>query len=1104
MNDPQQITSAISALENQRALLGDVAVDAAISALRAQLASLQSTSEATLRLAGERKLVTVMFADISGFTSLSEKHDPEVVRALMNACFNQLVPVVQEYEGTVDKFIGDEIMALFGAPKALERHAELACNAALDLFEALRKFNRSNGTTLDLHIGINTGLVIAGGIGSEGRQEYSVMGDAVNLAARLKDAATRGEIFVGSEVHALTSQFFDFHPLPPLRLKGKNELVRTFRLQGRKANPGSGRDGALRSTLIGREAELRALNALFFDLKKGKGSRISIIGEAGIGKSRLMAEIQNQLGGTALWVEGRSLSYTRQRAYQPALEIMSRLLNVPAATDGEQFKALLLADLEKALPGEGKTRLPFLCRMMQLPLSEEEETAVRYLNANALREKIFSAFTSYLSAKSQQKPMVLVWEDLHWADPSSLALIEQAMGLCDTCPIVILLVFRPRREERIWQLHEQSQAKYGENYHAFELEPLASTDTATLVRNLIHVENIAPEVECIILEKAEGNPFFTEELLRSLLDNGMLYLEGSMIKASENLDSLAIPGTLQGVIASRIDRLEDADKQTLQTASVLGRIFRETILAALLASVKRDAALPPSLHRLVERELLRQREQEEAATHGYIFKHAVTHDVAYNSLLLADRKTLHRLAGETIEKLAGDHLDDFAESLAYHYERADQQEKAVHFLKLAAGHAKKVHSNEEAVELYRRAIRQAEELVQKDNAAQWRQLLSELLENQGDILKLTGQTEQARAALSLASQYLAENDWIDRARILRKTGMTYQAVSQFNSIFEYFKNARELLEQWTGDVKSGGNLKLPPDLDKPFDWWNEWIELSIEQMLANYWISRTAEMQALAQALEPHIERYGSPVQQARFYQNLAALDFRLDDYLLTGETVNTAQKAVNICLTASDLQMTSVAQFFLGFALLWNNKPEESILVLNRSLELSRQTGDIIIQARNLTYLAVAHRRLNQLADADFFVRKALDTSQRAGMFEYMGTAFANLAWLAWKNGEPEQAETLGGQALDAWAKVAQNHSSLVFVWTAAFPLAAHFCQRGNLPKCIEYFEMMLLPGRKRFEPELAERMAEVVAKFRASGASQLHGEVAEVLEMGERYRYL
>jgi class 3 adenylate cyclase/tetratricopeptide (TPR) repeat protein len=1094
MNDPLQIESAIRALESQRAILGEVAVEAALAALRAQLASLKKNSETTIRLAGERKLVTVMFADISGFTALSEKHDPEVVRALMNGCFDQLVPIVQEYEGTVDKFIGDEIMALFGAPKAHERHAELACSAALDMFEAIRKFNLSNGTELALHIGINTGLVIAGGIGSEGRQEYSVMGDAVNLAARLKDAATSGEIFVGSEVHALTNHFFEYHPLPPLRLKGKNELVRTFRLQGKKAIRGTSREGTLRSQLIGREIELQALTKLLFDLKSGKGSRISIIGEAGIGKSRLMTEIQNQIDKDTLWIEGRSLPYTRQRAYQPALEILSRLMNIPTGTDAEQLKVMLIADLTQTFGAEGYSWLPIFCRMMQLPLSEEEDISVRYLNANALREKVFSAFITYIAAKAQKTPLILVWEDLHWADPSSLALIEHTLSLCETCPLAMVLVFRPRKEERIWQVHEQSQEKFGEHYHAFQLEPLLSSDTATLVRNLIHVENLDPEVERIILEKAEGNPFFTEELLRSLLDNGMLYLEGKMIKTSENLDTLAIPGTLQGVIASRIDRLGDADKQTLQTASVLGRIFRETVLTELLSLVKNDAHLPPSLQRLVDREMLRQRQQEEAETHGYIFKHAVTHDVAYNSLLLADRKILHRLAGETIEKLASEDLSDSAESLAWHYERADQQEKAVYYLKLAAGYAKKVHSNEEAVELYRRAIKQAEELVQKDNAVQWRQMLSELLENQGDILKLTGQVEQARTVFAQVNEYLDEKNRIgsaiSSARIQRKIGMSYQALTRFQIVSEHFHKANDILNQWTGD--------------KPSEWWHEWIELSLEHMLAHYWVNKTTEMQELAQSLRSPIESFGNAAQKARFYQNLVAINFRLEAYLLSDETVNIAQKSVNTCLLSKDLQMISVTHFFLGFALLWNNKLEESIAVLNQSLELANQTGDVILKSRNLTYLAVVHRRLSNVGETEVYAHKSMNIAQQVGMFEYMGTASANFAWLAWKNKEYDKVETLGKQAFSYWEKLTES-LSLAFSWTAAFPLAALFFMRGNLHKSIEYFEIMLVPGRKRLEPELEQRMKEVVALSKSSiNNPQLHQEVKSVLEMAEQYRYL
>ena len=1091
MNTTQQLELAIQALQSQRALLGDAAVEAAIAALRMQLSTPNTTSEQTLRLTGERKLVTVMFADISGFTALSEKHDPEEVRAMMNACFDCLVPVVNEYGGTVDKFIGDEIMVLFGAPKAHERHAELACSAALDLFAALQQFNLKNGTSLDLHISINTGLVIAGGIGSEGRQEYSVMGDAVNLAARLKDAATRGEVFVGSEVQALTNHHFNFNALPPLRLKGKNELVRTWRLQSRKEEPGIQREGTLRSNLIGREAELQLLTSLFFNLEKGKGSRISIIGDAGIGKSRLMTEAQKQVENSITWVEGRSLSYTRQRAYQPALEIMTKLLGITGVIDDAQLKILLQQELERTLGEDGKTWMPFLCRMMQLPLSEEEEISVHYLKGNALREKIFSAFAAYLSAKAKLKPLILVWEDLHWADPSSLALIEDLMGLGEEYPIAIVLVFRPQKEEKIWQLHEQNQEKYGSQYHTFNLEPLTVADCATLARNLMYVENLAPEVEKIIMEKAEGNPFFMEELLRSLLDNGMLYLEGQMIKASENLDTLVIPGTLQGIIASRIDQLEEMDKHILQIASILGRIFREAVLDALLTVARKNTTLPPSLQRLVERELLRNRPNEELELAGYIFKHAVTHDVAYNSLLLSDRKMLHQLAGETIENLAGATQDDYAETLAYHFERADQQEKAVHFLRVAAGRAKKLHFNEEGVELYRRAIKQAEELLQRDGKTpQWRQMLSELQENQADIFKLTVQIENAKAAYNSAIELLDTNDWIGRSRILRKTGMCYQALSQFKLILDYFQKAQALLEQWPGD--------------KPSEWWHEWLEVMIERMFMHYWVNQADAMQELAKTIEPHLERYATPIQQSRYYSYLGALNFRLEAYLLSEQTLDLTKKSVDASLISKDLQVISSAKFFLGFSHLWSNQMEECIEVLKESLELAEKTGDIVIKARCLTYLALAHRRLGNGEQTEFYAHKSLDTSSQAKMIEYMGTSTANLAWLAWKNKDLDKLEILGKQAYTYWEKVPETHSSLVFAWTAAFPLAALYWQRGNLPKCMEQFESMVKPGRKRIETDLEQNMVAVLSAYNSSTATMLHEDVLGVLQLAEKYQYL
>ncbi|MFL6505803.1 MAG: adenylate/guanylate cyclase domain-containing protein, partial [Candidatus Udaeobacter sp.] len=279
--DTQKLVAAIAGLEAQREILGDAVVDPAIGALRQQLAELETNGETRVRT-DERKLVTILFADVSGFTALSEKLDPERVRELINACFDWLVPIVQKYDGTIDKFIGDEIMALFGAPIAHEDDAERALRAALEMLKAIVAFNHANETELSLHLGINTGLVVAGEIGGHDRRDYSVMGDAVNIAARLEDASSVGEIFIGPATYRLTQRLFDFEAVPPLTLKGKEAPLEAYRVVGVKAAPESVRGiEGLRAPLVGRDEELGEIRDALADLQHGRGSVVAIMGEAG-------------------------------------------------------------------------------------------------------------------------------------------------------------------------------------------------------------------------------------------------------------------------------------------------------------------------------------------------------------------------------------------------------------------------------------------------------------------------------------------------------------------------------------------------------------------------------------------------------------------------------------------------------------------------------------------------------------------------------------------------------------------------------------------------------------------------------------------------------
>jgi class 3 adenylate cyclase len=368
-----QLEAAIAGLEAQRALLGEAVIEAALAPLRQQLAALKGTAAAEpaapgLIFAGERKPVTIVFADISGFTAMSEKMDPEQVRSLMNNCFDDLVPAIHKYGGTVDKFIGDEIMALFGAPAAHENDPERALRAALEMLTRLEDFNARHQTSLSLHFGINTGLVIAGGIGSQDQQQYSVMGDAVNLASRLEDASERGEIFVGPDTHRLAAALFEFQALTPIRLKGKAELVPVYKLVGVKAQPGRTRGlVGLESPMVGRALELQKLAEVSAAVSQGLGRAVVVVGEPGLGKSRLAAEWKAAAPGLR-WAEGRCVSYGQGLAYHLLADVLQNMAGLPYGVDEQALREGLLRLVSQELGAGVMEVYPYLAHMLALRL----------------------------------------------------------------------------------------------------------------------------------------------------------------------------------------------------------------------------------------------------------------------------------------------------------------------------------------------------------------------------------------------------------------------------------------------------------------------------------------------------------------------------------------------------------------------------------------------------------------------------------------------------------------------------------------------------------------------------------------------------------------
>jgi ABC-type oligopeptide transport system substrate-binding subunit/class 3 adenylate cyclase len=689
----EKLEQAIAALEAQRRVLGDDVVDAALEPLQKELATLEGRTI----LQGERKPVTIMFADLTGFTALSETLDAETVRTLMNDCFERLVPVVDKYGGTVDKFIGDEIMALFGAPIAQENAPEQALRAALEMHQVLKQFNEERGMKLHLHFGINTGLVIAGGIGTQQHRQYSVMGDAVNVANRLVDLSEAGQIHVGEETYRLTAHLFEFIPLPPVTLKGKSEPQRVFLLHGLKLKPGRLRGLeriGLRAPLVGRETELHRLQSVIKRLQEGQGGVVSIMGEAGVGKSRLVAELRHR---TDLpWYEGRCLSYGQTLSYHPFLNLLRNLAGV---TSDSSFSGVEKSLRELLHSFHMDDAYPYLADLLGLPLDSTNRERLEYLASESRQWQTFQVIETLLSHLAGHKSTVIVFEDLHWVDPTSLTLLEQLVPLADRYPLLFLLVLRPHSSPLCEKFFTQlRQASY---YEEIQLSPLSPEHSSELMTHLLAIEALPEETRLLILDHAEGNPLFLEEIIRTLIDQGILQREEDRwrVAPGTRLEYLNLPPTLQGVILARLDQLEAETKTVLQMAAVIGRIFWYRILN-YIASV--EHLLDYHLNYLEQVELIRQTRQHPDLE--YIFKHVLIQDAAYRSLLREQRRRFHRRVAEAIETIFADNLEEQYGLLAHHYEASGDSKRAVHYLQLAGDRARRAYALAEARAFYERAL----------------------------------------------------------------------------------------------------------------------------------------------------------------------------------------------------------------------------------------------------------------------------------------------------------------------------------------------------------------------------------------------------------------
>jgi class 3 adenylate cyclase/tetratricopeptide (TPR) repeat protein len=642
-------------------------------------------------LAGERKQVTVLFVDVSGFTSLSERLDPEEVHRLMSRAFDLMLAEVHRYEGTVNQFLGDGIMALFGAPIAHEDHARRAVHAALGIRRALETYQAElapRGISFRARQGLNTGLVVVGSIGSDLRMDYTAVGDTTNVAARLQQLAEPGRVTISEATHRLVHGYFDTRALGEIHLKGKTAPVAAWEVvAAREARTRLEveAEGGL-TPFVGRERELGLLLDAFERARAGQGQVAFLVGEAGIGKSRLLLELRRRVGDRATWQEGHCLSFGRAMTFHPLVDLVRRWVAI-AEGDAE---AAIAGKVERAVAAADRSLGPIAPYLRALVSVDPGDAEVRAMSPVQRRGETFEALRRLLVHTAQQRPQVLVIEDLHWIDDAS----EQFLAtLVDTVPALrALLVFAYR---------PGYANPFGERSYFTRIAPaaLSAEESARMAAAVLATERLPAELRALVAARAEGNPFYVEELVKSLEEEGLLRHAGHGYELTRGVTEMAIPGTIHDVIAARIDRLHDMPKRTLQLAAVIGREFTRRLVDRLAEIRERTEEC---LRELTALELIHERRLVPEL--AYAFKHALTQDVAYASLLVQRRRDLHRLVGLAIEELYADRLPEHYEMLAHHFSKAEDWERALAYLLKAAEKARQAFGLRQALDFFAEAL----------------------------------------------------------------------------------------------------------------------------------------------------------------------------------------------------------------------------------------------------------------------------------------------------------------------------------------------------------------------------------------------------------------
>jgi predicted ATPase/class 3 adenylate cyclase len=984
---------------------------------------LERFQRAGLEATGQRRNVTVLFVDITGYSQLARRINDEDLYELIQRYLAILAKDVYRYDGMVDKFTGDGLMALFGAPVAHENNAELAIRAALDMQTDVtllsQELSQSIGGELRVHIGLNSGSVIVGGVGSDLMMNYTAIGDTVNLAQRLEEFASPGTIVVSDATYQRARALFDFSPVQHITPKGMNTAVPSHRVIQLKSRPGRVRGvEGLRAPMVGRELELRKLMEAIGALATyHRGQCIFIVGEAGLGKSRLIAELKSLTIPISVAVaEGQSLTYRRTVSYWIFQDLLRNLLHITNETSLEKITQHLRRSLGSAPGGRVSESLPYLEHLLGLPVSDATAAQrIEYLDALQLRQQIFLAVRSLLISEALVRPLILIFEDLHWADEASLDLLQFLLDSTRQSPLLILGISRPYETSKLGEVAAYAERHLPENFSTIHLQSLTPNQSSQLLQHLLSISELPADLRDYIVQRASGIPFYLEEILRMLIDTGVLQRKDGQwqVVPGANIASLGVPDSLQSLILARFDRLEPSLRRILQAACVIGRQFSLPVLQSVIAP-KDDTGFNTALLQLVERDFITP--DAETPESAFSFRHVIVSDAIYSTILRRDRAELHGQVGEAIERTYADHLDSQVDLLARHYSWSTRKDRALHYAILAGQKATRSNLANQAREYFEDAL----SLLPKIHHTPLQAV--QVNQGLGDLLVHAGEYPAARQHFQYALETISGNpDYVEEcSELQRKISTTFERQGEYEKALNHLAQAESILQGCSDGCPAEkahiyndlgwihfhrGNMEeaerlLKQALIHAQECQREDIIASVYNRLGGVYYQTGEFEQAqnyVHQSLEAR-QRIGDIVAVARSYSNLGLLGWRMGNWQ---QALQYFEQSMELHATLGDVEGTISLHSNMGLLLTDMGQIAEARRHLELSLAGAVQIGHSYLQGLSYHHLSRYYLAIRDWRKSLDYSRQAMEIFREIGVEEHLVDLYASMgeAWLGLGN---------------------------------------------------------------------------------------------------------